>query len=55
MVLSDSRDTMVAKINLITSQLSTNVFIFYHTNAIFIDPAPIRSNTVCCSSEMEAF
>ena len=27
MVLSDSRDTVVAKINLITPQLSTNVFL----------------------------
>ena len=26
MILSDSRDTVVAKINLITRQLSTNVF-----------------------------
>ena len=46
MVLSDSRDTVVAKINLITHQLSTNVFYIYHTNAICIDPALIRSNTV---------
>ena len=46
MVLSDSRDTMVAKVNLITPQLSTNVFELYHANAIFIDPALIRSNTV---------
>ena len=46
MVLSDSRDTVVAIINLITPQLSTNVLEFYHVNAIFIDPALIRSNTV---------
>ena len=46
MFLSDSRDTVVVKINLITPHLSTNVFYFYRTNAIFIDPALIRSNTV---------
>ena len=47
MVLSDSRDTVVAKINLIHLSYQLMCFNFYHTNAIFIDPALIPSNTVC--------
>ena len=44
--LSDSKHTEIAQINVITLQFELMVLI-YHTNAIVIDPALIRRNTVC--------
>ena len=44
MVLNDSILTEATKINLITS--SYQIMLINHTNAVCIDPVPIRSNMV---------
>ena len=45
-LLSDSRHTEIAGINVFSLQASTNGYLFYHPNASFTDPGLIESYTV---------